>query len=227
MSEPHESMPSVSGRTLPGDLGRRIAARRLALGLSREEVAERAHTTTGYISYLEENPSPSPGLGVVLRVAHALETTAAALHGAAAGPPPGTGRAAPRARLVVMGDDECRMHLSGHGIGRVAVESPEGLSIVPVNYTVIAGDVVFRTAPRSALSAVAGTRATFEVDQVDEAMSSGWTVLVRGPARVVTDDDEIAALDREAFSKPWAGGQRDLWIALAPTVISGRRIATG
>ncbi|MFX4292958.1 helix-turn-helix domain-containing protein [Streptomyces bohaiensis] len=227
MSEPHESMPSASGRTPPGDLGRRITARRLALGLSREEVADRARTTTGYIAYLEENPAPSPGLGVVLRVAHALETTGAALHGAAAGPPPGIGRAALRARLVAMDEEESRNHLSGHGVGRVAVESPDGLLIIPVNYTVIAGDIVFRTADRSALSAVAGTDTTFEVDQVDEAMSSGWSVLVHGPAREVTDDDEIAALDRESFSKPWAGGQRDRWVALTPSRISGRRIATG
>jgi hypothetical protein len=31
-------------------------------------------------------------------------------------------------------------------------------------------------------------------------------------------------LERQAYSAPWAGGERDLWIVLAPDRVTGRRI---
>jgi hypothetical protein len=62
------------------------------------------------------------------------------------------------------------------------------------------------------------------VDRIDEAFSEGWSVLVRGPARAVTDPDEAARLDEQAYTTPWAGGPRDLWLRIEPVAVTGRRI---
>ncbi len=70
-----------------------------------------------------------------------------------------------------------------------------------------------------------GTDVAFEVDQVGEAMSQGWSVLVVGPARVVTEPDAVRRLVERAHTKPWAGGEREMWVSVRPTRLTGRRIS--
>ncbi|MEU9773457.1 pyridoxamine 5'-phosphate oxidase family protein [Streptomyces sp. NPDC047968] len=213
-----------AGRDRAGsDIGRRAAARRRELGLSREEVALRAGSAPGYLQYLEESPA-APGMGFLLRLADALETTVTALTGGDADLPAGAGRAGYHPELVELDAEECWDLLGAHGVGRVAVATTEGPAILPVNYLVTEGEVAFRTGHESLLGRSAGREAAFEVDHIDEAFSQGWSVLVVGAARRVTDEEEGRKLDREAYSAPWAGGGRELWIAVAPTRITGRRI---
>jgi hypothetical protein len=54
-------------------------------------------------------------------------------------------------------------------------------------------------------------------------MSEGWSVLVRGRARLIEESEErlaVARLDLE----PWAGGARLNLIGIAPFEMSGRVI---
>ncbi|WP_079171490.1 MULTISPECIES: helix-turn-helix domain-containing protein [unclassified Streptomyces] len=211
---------------LKGDIGRRVAARREQLGLSREEVALRAGSAPGYIQYLEEQTA-TPGMGFLLRLADALETTVVALTGGGEELTPGTGRAAYHPELVELGADEAWQLLGTHGVGRVAVTSHEGPAILPVNYLVSGREVAFRTQPGSAPSRAARTGAgdiAFEVDHIDDLFSQGWSVLLVGPAREVAGVDEVRVLEEAAFTTPWAGGERDLWVAVAPRRVTGRRI---
>lgn len=216
----------ASAATAPGYMGRRIAARRTELGLTRAEAAARAGTAAGYLHYLEETATAMPGWSVLIRLADALETTVAALQGGEAGLPPGLGRAAEHAELIELDLQECRTRLSTHGIGRLAAHTTEGLIVLPVNYSVIDGTVAFRTAPGAAPAATVGDQVAFEVDQVDEALSQGWSVLVRGRARAVTDPVVVRRLDALAYSRPWVGEHgRDLWVRIDEEGITGRRIA--
>ena len=84
--------------------------------------------------------------------------------------------------------------------------------------------IVFRTEPGTVTSHASGSPVAFEVDRIDGAFSQGWSVLVRGHASVVTDADDVRRLEEQAYSTPWAGGQRDLWIRIDPLSITGRRI---
>lgn len=59
-----------------GDLGRRLAARRVNLGLTRRQAAARAGMAVTYLRYLEEHPGAAPGTSALMRLAEALETTA-------------------------------------------------------------------------------------------------------------------------------------------------------
>ncbi|OBQ53071.1 XRE family transcriptional regulator [Streptomyces sp. H-KF8] len=207
----------------PGDIGRRVATERERRGLSREETARRARMAPDYLAYLEEHPGdPSPA--TLIRLAAALGTSVQALRGGGVDLPPGQGMALLHPQLWDLGPEECRALLSTHGVGRVAVTTPEGPAVVPVNYEVVDGAIAFRTAPGSAPAAAVGSEIAFEVDHVDEAMSRGWSVLAVGPAQAVTEPDEVRRLTEHAHTAPWAGGEREMWVAIQPARLTGRRI---
>ncbi|WP_369386791.1 pyridoxamine 5'-phosphate oxidase family protein [Streptomyces sp. CG1] len=209
-----------------GDLGRRLAARRARLGLTRGEVADRADMAVSYLGYLEEHPGATPGTGPLSRLAEALETTVTELTGGAADLPPGLGRAAREPRLTEMASGECRALLGSHGVGRLAVPTATGPVIVPVNYSIVDGSIVFRTGLCATPSLAAGQEVALEVDRIDDAFSQGWSVLVRGPARTVTDTRDTRWFNERAYSTPWAGGERHAWVSIEPHTVTGRRITT-
>src|SRR4051812_50156659 len=84
---------SVTEGSPTGDLGRRIAVRRTALGLSREETADRAGVAGGYLPYLEEFPGAAPGRGGLLRLADVLRTSGTDPAGGDGDPTPRAGGA--------------------------------------------------------------------------------------------------------------------------------------
>ncbi|MFB7225447.1 pyridoxamine 5'-phosphate oxidase family protein [Streptomyces sp. NPDC056227] len=215
----------LDGAPNPGDIGRRVAAERKRQGLSRAETARRARMAPNYLAYLEERPA-DPSLASLIKLAAALGTSVAALRGGGVDLPPGQGQALLHPQLRDLSPDECRARLSTHGVGRVAVSTPDGPAVIPVNYAVIDDVIAFRTAPDSAPAAAVGTDAAFEVDHVDEAMSQGWSVLVVGPARVVTEPDAVRRLADRAHTRPWAGGERAMWVSIRPTRLTGRRISS-
>ncbi|MGW4173793.1 pyridoxamine 5'-phosphate oxidase family protein [Streptomyces chartreusis] len=213
-----------TGTFNPGDIGRRVAVERRRKKLSRVETARRARMSPGYLAYLEERPA-DPTVATVIRLADALGIPVTALRGGGADLPPGQGHALLHPQLSDLGSDECRTLLSTHGVGRIAVTASDGRpAVVPVNYEVVDDTIMFRTAPDSVSAAAVGTDVAFEVDHVDEAMSQGWSVLAVGPASVVTEPDAVRTLSERAHSRPWAGGQREMWVSIRPTSLTGRRI---
>jgi transcriptional regulator with XRE-family HTH domain len=207
----------------PGDLGRRVAVRRHELGLTREQLEDKAGMASGYLEYLEQSPA-EPSVGTVVRLAAALETTAADLLGAGQNLPPGRGRAAAHPVLEALSGEECARLLAPGGVGRIVTVDPRGPVAFPVNFAVIGGDIVFRTDPTSPIAATEGRQVGFEVDRVDEAMREGWSVLVTGKAWRVTDRGEVEDKLRGRDVEPWAGGERDAYFRLTATETSGRRI---
>ncbi|MFD8620114.1 helix-turn-helix domain-containing protein [Streptomyces sp. NPDC059513] len=206
-----------------GDLGRRIAARRLQLGLSRQDVALRAGAAPGYIEYVEEQPA-TPGVGFLLRLADALETTVQELSGGAGDLPPAVGRGARRARMVKLDEATCWRRLGDHGVGRVALTLEDGPVVLPVNYEVLDGEVMFRTGDDSPLAAAADTEIAFEADHFDDAFSRGWSVLIVGTVRLIADEDASQQLRETAYSTPWAGEERKHVMLLGARRVTGRRI---
>ncbi|QGV77354.1 helix-turn-helix domain-containing protein [Streptomyces ficellus] len=224
MSDRPQTGAGPSGpRARGGDLGRRVAARREQLGVSYEDLAMRTGAAPEYIHYLETHPA-THGIGFLLRLADALETSVDELTGGKADLPPGIGQAAYHPELVELGEPECWQLLGGNGVGRVGVTTEAGPAILPVNYTVLGGDVAYRTSPDAAPACAAGHEVAFEVDRIDDAFSRGWSVLVVGEARTVTEPRAVERLEAHSRSTPWAGGARDLWITVTPRRVTGRRI---
>lgn len=182
--------------------------------------------SSGYLDYLEHSPDAALTAGALLRLAAALETTAEFLRGGHVDRPPGPGRAGPHPHLDVLSREESERYLAGGGVGRFVFVAPQGPVALPVNFRYRDGDVLFRTRPKGALAAAAGTTVSLEVDQIDEPMSEGWSVLVTGRAELIDDPAELeqaAGLGIE----PWPGGHREAIMRIKTDEISGRRIRQG
>jgi len=116
------------------------------------------------------------------------------------------------------------------GIGRIAYQSRFGPAVLPVNYQWYDGAIVFRTVAHSALdedlqTGISGGeyKVAFEIDEIDVAGRQGWSVLLQGPAHHVEAETERAAA-MQAAVQPWPDGEKELFVRIVPSRITGRRI---
>jgi transcriptional regulator with XRE-family HTH domain len=205
------------------DLGRRIREHRQHAGLAAAEAADRAGMAVTYLAYLEDDPDASPTPATLARLAAALGISSRQLTGAGPDLAPGQGRPDIRSVLEVLSQAECRAYLGAQGIGRFVFVNARGPVAVPVNYKMLGDDIVFRTNAWTTLAGSAERRVSIEVDHIDEALCEGWSVLASGQAHRVTEAaerEQVKALD----IRPWAAGERETYIRLAPTAITGRRL---
>lgn len=126
--------------------------------------------------------------------------------------------------LEILSENVCRRLLESETVGRIGISVSALPAIFPVNYRMVDGDVVFLTGEgMKANVAIAGNVVGFEVDHVDPEQRSGWSVMVVGRARLVSDAERTAMGDLDL--SPWAGGTRSHMVRIHPEFISGRRIA--
>jgi uncharacterized protein len=134
---------------------------------------------------------------------------------------------AARPRLVDLDRDECLSLLTTAAIGRVVVVAPGGTPVIrPVNYVLdeASHSVAFRCVEGTKLvSLLHAAHAWFEVDELDHAGRTGWSVIVGGMAEAVNRHDEIRRLDGLALDS-WIAGPEAVWIRVHARVVSGRRI---
>lgn len=132
-------------------------------------------------------------------------------------------------RFEALSPADCWELLETKAVGRVAYCHADGPTVLPVNYTVRSGGIVFRTLAGSRLSvAMNDFRAAFEVDEIDERLHAGWSVLLVGMARLVTDTEELSELWWDQHQPdPWAAGERNVFVRIQPTRTTGRRLVSG
>jgi uncharacterized protein len=135
----------------------------------------------------------------------------------------------PAAELQVIPAEECYRLLATQEIGRIGVNAEHHPLILPVTYALDGTTIVFRTGSGVILQAAEHANVTFEVDDIDRATRSGWSVLVRGQAEAVgpAHREELVASTRATGVEPWAPGDRGNWLRLIAHDISGRRIVPG
>ncbi|WP_043630235.1 helix-turn-helix domain-containing protein [Nonomuraea candida] len=213
-------------------LGRRIAQRRETLGLTQEELARRSGVEAGYLACLEGGPG-LPVRDALARLAEALETTVEGLLGEVAETPSGAGPASPHPDLVALDEAECRHLLEPGGVGRIAFVGRYGPTVLPVNFRMSEGAIVFRTEPGGSTDEDLRTgmqdveyKVAFEVDRIEELTRGGWSVLAQGSLHHVTEEDERASAAATGV-EPWVGGQREQYLKIVPTRLTGRRIKPG
>ncbi len=132
--------------------------------------------------------------------------------------------------LEELDEAECLRLIAPGGIGRIAFSGRYGLTVLPVNYRLFNGTIVFRTAQDSATDedlrtgiAAAEYLVAFEIDQFDTAAREGWSVLIQGSAHHVESAAERASVEAAGVS-PWADGGRELFLRVVPNRITGRRV---
>ena len=96
--------------------------------------------------------------------------------------------------------------------------------VLPVNYLADEDAVVFCTAEDTILGALPdGSPVAFEVDESHPLERTGVSVVVRGPARTVTDPGEVEALQRGPLHT-WAPRAPQRWVRIGLEEITGRRL---
>ncbi|WP_405009788.1 helix-turn-helix domain-containing protein [Kitasatospora sp. NBC_01539] len=207
----------------PGDIGRRVAHRREQVGLTREQVASRAGVAATYLEHLETRPA-DVGVETVTALAGPLGTSVRYLLEGGLDLPPGQGTPSLRPVVEELQPWECWARMEPGGVGRVALSTSGGPQVLPVNYRILDGTVLYRTTTRSVAATAVGKQVAFEVDRLDEALGTGWSVLVTGPARQVTEADAVTWFGKHADPRPWVGDGRDTWVRISPEKVTGRVI---
>ncbi|MEV0406731.1 pyridoxamine 5'-phosphate oxidase family protein [Actinoallomurus sp. NPDC050550] len=126
--------------------------------------------------------------------------------------------------LEILSEEECRRLITAAPLGRIVFTERALPAIQPVNFAVSDGEVIIRTSSGSKLAAAArNTVVAFEVDEFDPAIHTGWSVVLVGHARVVSENGELSHL-RSLPLRTWTPNEHDHYIAIRPELISGRRL---
>lgn len=131
--------------------------------------------------------------------------------------------------LEVLGHEECLRLLGTATIGRIGLSSGALPTVLPVNFRLVGDRILFRTSRGSKLDAAARNAVVaFEVDDFDLFDRSGWSVVVVGVARELSDAevDDIDPGERVRLAR-WATGAEDRMVAISCQLVSGRRIVPG
>jgi nitroimidazol reductase NimA-like FMN-containing flavoprotein (pyridoxamine 5'-phosphate oxidase superfamily) len=110
-------------------------------------------------------------------------------------------------------------------LGRVVFTHRALPAIRPVNHIVDGRDIIFRTSSSAAITTAIdgiGTIVAFEADAIDSARRGGWSVVVVGGARILTDPTQVERYRQ--LLRPWAPGDKDDFIAIRADVVSGVRV---
>ena len=94
-----------------------------------------------------------------------------------------------------------------------------------MNFRLVAEEVLFRTSVGTKLDAATCNRVVaFEADGLDALSHTGWSVVVTGLAREVTDEAELADLDPSTIPR-WTPVDSARVVAISTEMVTGRRLS--
>ncbi len=129
--------------------------------------------------------------------------------------------------LEILDRQTCLRLLATATLGRVGITFGALPVVLPINFRLVGDRIVFRTGVGTKLdAATCNAIVAFEADDVDPFSHTGWSVVVTGKARAVTDPSELAEL-RTANIPRWAPSGDGHVVAVSTTMISGRLIVPG
>ena len=110
-------------------------------------------------------------------------------------------------------------------LGRVVFTHRALPAIRPVNHLVDGHLVIFRTGSSAAITTAVdgiGTIVAFEADAIDPVRRTGWSIVVIGGARLLTDATEVSRYLR--VLQPWAAELRIDIIVIQADMVTGVRV---
>ncbi|AZQ37966.1 pyridoxamine 5'-phosphate oxidase family protein [Streptomyces cyaneochromogenes] len=132
--------------------------------------------------------------------------------------------AGPRRRVELDGAEALRL-LGSVSLGRIVFTRHALPTVRPVNHALDEGDIVIRTHEDAALvsrtqaAGGPGVVVAYEADAIDPRTHLGWSVVVTGYARLVTDPDDLARC--QSLVGPWVEQTMDQAIRIRPGLITG------
>jgi len=131
--------------------------------------------------------------------------------------------------LEILLPGECLQLLVAHTpkVGRVGVIHDNRPLVLPVNYAMVDGAVVFRTGRGAKLTAAMdGAAVAFEADAIDASWEEGWSVVVHGHAQLLPGGEQTSQLG-DLPGRPWVPAERAHHVRIVPERITGRSIEAG
>ncbi|HEY7052479.1 MAG TPA: pyridoxamine 5'-phosphate oxidase family protein [Mycobacterium sp.] len=127
--------------------------------------------------------------------------------------------------LTILSESESWKLLGSAALGRLVTSVDGQPEIFPVNFVVQGRSVLFRTAEGTKLvSAAINSKVLFEAD--DHNVAEGWSVIVKGTARLLRTEEEIAEAER-AQLLPWTATVKSHYVRISPSQLTGRRFVFG
>jgi nitroimidazol reductase NimA-like FMN-containing flavoprotein (pyridoxamine 5'-phosphate oxidase superfamily) len=127
------------------------------------------------------------------------------------------------ARIMDLDRDEALRLLAAKKVGRLGFLHEGSPMIMPMNFTLADERIVFRTLAHGAAARAVTTAVAFEVDDIDDFLEAGWSVVVTGTAELLTEE-ELARLRGDNAPEPWAEGPRTLFVAIPIDQVTGRQL---
>ncbi|WP_020139508.1 pyridoxamine 5'-phosphate oxidase family protein [Streptomyces sp. 351MFTsu5.1] len=133
----------------------------------------------------------------------------------------------PRRSLGIDSVEALRL-LGSVSFGRIVFTQQALPTIRPVNHVLADGDIVIRTHAGAALTSRTrqardlGVVVAYEADDIDPDTHLGWSVVVTGYARLITDPEELARY--QALLRPWAEQTMDYAVRIRPDLVTGIRL---
>ncbi|MET9046465.1 pyridoxamine 5'-phosphate oxidase family protein [Streptomyces sp. NPDC004362] len=123
---------------------------------------------------------------------------------------------------------ECLRLLAKVPVGRIVHTRQALPAVLPLNFSLDGdGAVLLRTSAASELvRAIDGSVVAFEADEVDAVAHSGWSVVVTGPAAVVTDPVDRERLTRTG-PRSWVTSPEEVFVRIEPELVTGRALMGG
>lgn len=135
-----------------------------------------------------------------------------------------TGEAAGKEpEMEELDEPECYRLLRSNRVGRVVVIAQGRPEVFPISYGVHERLIAFRTGSGLKVLADAMWAAAFEVDGIDQTAGVAWSVIVHGVAHEEPPDGPNAQALRNLDLETLAPGDKDRWVTIHPTEVTGRR----
>lgn len=129
-------------------------------------------------------------------------------------------------RLVELDRGEALHLLAGAGFGRVVFTFKALPAIRPVNHLVDGDLVIIRTRSSAKIITMVGKAAetvlAYQADQIDPQTRLGWSVVVTGIGRTITEPESVARYER--LLAPWVDRDMDTVIGIRADIVTGFRL---
>ncbi|MFJ8492952.1 pyridoxamine 5'-phosphate oxidase family protein [Streptomyces sp. NPDC094038] len=128
-------------------------------------------------------------------------------------------------RSVQLDSSEALRLLGSVRLGRIVFTRQALPAVRPVNHVLVDGDIVIRVHEGAALTSRArqadgtGVVVAYEADAIDPDTHLGWSVVVTGYARLVTDPHELARYER--LLHPWLDRAMEHAVRIRPGLVTG------
>lgn len=155
------------------------------------------------------------------------------MHHSTSGPPADTDMVAAARRVEQLSRTEAMELLTSVPYGRVVFTLSALPAIRPVNHVLDDGEIVIRTRRLAGISTALAEHVedldqepdlvvAYEADLLDPVERVGWSVVVTGLARPITDPERLERIGRSL--QPWVDSMMDTAIAITPEIVNGVRL---